>query len=144
MELKPIHSSGKSGLALPQVSDRLVEDNDDFQSTFDDWIHQCGTPLKDPTEDTFVDESGVLRYVENWQQVDNSTKNGMRSSLHSTGCVDVPVRLHEPQAGAQILNVNFLMDFRTLWDFLRRDSVDEIAGHAPLFRLYIELFVPRS
>jgi hypothetical protein len=35
------------------------------------------------------------------------------------------------------------MDFRTLWNHLADDSVDEVAEYSPLFRMYMEIFFHR-
>ncbi len=99
----------------------------------------------DPKSDqeTFVDPTGIVRFVDNWLPVSESFGN----RREVTGCEEIFLELSEPNHFSLQPNqssnddkMRFITDWKLLWQYLENDTVDEIATHAPLLRIYVEFF----
>ena len=124
-----------------------LDANDDYTSAFNEWIKRCGMEGATKHENTFTDDKGIVRHVENWQVFDTEAHNSSRFELNTIGCTTIPVQMNTSDgdvvtdAGKQnVFDVTFLMDYRTLWDFLEREPTDEMSEYSPLFRIYVEMY----
>lgn len=143
MEMASISSAGSSDRVKkdPELAAYPGEVARRYDSTLNHFISQCGTLMVQPVaKETFVDDEGVRRYIENWQQVDNMTLASFKHELSSTGCVDIQFKVttNDGTQKSEKYTVSFLLDFQKLWSYFENDSVDEIAEYSPLFRVYIE------
>lgn len=124
-----------------------------------DWIQKFGITadqLLGRKRETFLDHNGILRYVDNWQLVEEDVLNTELARNDNffydlTGCIKVNVLHLKPsdesskkQPGAQgsskAERISVLNDWKLLWNFFSWDNEDEIAEQAPLLRLFIEFF----
>ena len=115
--------------------------------------------------DTFVDDQGIHRFKETWKEVpeiyyDLETDNYENFFL-KTGCMRLSYLydyfIHQdennedenglklPSRPPENLQSHaYISEWQRLWIFLENDESDELAEHAPLYRLIIEfLFHPR-
>ena len=149
MELTPISLSGNVKHSTPMVdtSAYRAERARRYDSALDQFIVQNGRSAPEQAAAaTFVDEDGLLRYVDTWKVV--GAESDQKHELSSTGCVSIPVKLNhdvrqEVQTKSHLLS--FMLDYQILWRYFEKDSVDELAEYAPLFHAYIEIcFHPRT
>lgn len=97
---------------------------------------------------TFVDTQGVRRYVSNWKPAEELTPTIQNEKLlEQTGCRRVAVEctfdqidIQRGETNHKVVHASFLNDWQRLWSFLVQDNEDEVAQHAPLFRILIEFF----
>ena len=126
-----------------------VERRRRYDSALDQFVVQNGRSAPEQAAAaTFVDEDGILRYVETWQVVKANAESDQGYELSSTGCITIPVKLnHDAKQIAETKNymLSFLLDYQILWKYFEKDSVDELAEYAPLFHAYIGIcFHPRT
>eukprot|EP01040_Poterioochromonas_malhamensis_P008073 gene8073-8727_t len=126
------------------------------------------TKLKPLEKETFLDASGKLRYVDNWQSA--ATPDHKEDDMNSeefflrTGCMKLSSlweyfhrdvmkgegieESHEGSSSSScpetMKKLAYISEWQRLWIYLENEESDELYKHAPLFRLLIEfLFHPR-
>jgi len=100
--------------------------------------------------ETFRDEDGCLRYVDNWLPAtdEESNKNDIREKYFSlTGCYEFPVLVPDKvtttyhNGQSRIATIRLLADWERLWLYLANDKKDEMAEQIPLLRAAAGFFL---
>lgn len=140
MELtSSIDKKAQSPLHAQHISEQPKTDID---TELIQWIKRNkATTSLDPRhkDHTFIDESGIRRYEDNWLPACTSAEY---NRIHKTGCVEKSIGfLYESSDQSNADNeIRFLVDWKLLWVHLEADNVDEIAKQLPLFKLFIDFY----